>query len=33
MVRKAKRPTVDGKRKLGRESGFLLEKVRKMVEG
>jgi DNA polymerase III gamma/tau subunit len=33
MVRKAKRPTVDGKRKLGRESGVLLEKGRRMVEG
>ena len=33
MIRKAKRPTVDGKRKLGRESGFLLEKVKRMVNG
>jgi hypothetical protein len=33
MVRKAKRPTVDGKRKLGRESEFLLEKVKRMVKG
>lgn len=33
MIRKAKRPTLDGKRKLGRESAFLLEKVKRMVNG
>lgn len=33
LIRKAKRPTVDGKRKLGRESEFLLEKVKRMVNG
>ncbi len=33
MVREAKRPTMDGKRKLGRESEFLLEKVKRMVKG
>jgi len=33
MIKKAKRPTIDGKRKLGRESGFLLEKVKRMLNG
>lgn len=33
LIRKAKRQTVDGKRKLGRESEFLLEKVKRMVNG
>ncbi|KIV98795.1 uncharacterized protein PV09_09447 [Verruconis gallopava] len=32
MIKKAKRPTADGKRKLGRESGYLLEKVKQMME-
>jgi hypothetical protein len=33
MMKKAKRPTVDGKMKLGRESGVLLEKVKRMMKG
>jgi hypothetical protein len=30
-MQKARTPGRDGKRKLGRESGFLLEKVKKLV--
>jgi hypothetical protein len=33
MIWKAKRPTLDGKRKLGRESEFLLKKVKRLVNG